>query len=246
MGIVGALVVAAILAATYLIPTPSVSLVRSWGDSLGPSFVWLFFIAYAVVTIAPIPRSTFTILAGVFFGPVVGFVGSMIASAVAAIAAFLLARHLGRARVQPYLGKPVVAAIEYRLTHRGWLAVGSLRLIAACPFSVTNYCAALSSVRLLPYTVASVIGMAPGTAAVVFLGDALTGTRSPLSLMLTGLLFAVGLTGLLLDARLPLPPTPETADEGETSKDENLIVADQAEELDVNPPRSGTTSRENA
>jgi len=143
-------------------------------------------------------------MSGIFFGPVVGFTGAIIASAIAAVAAFLLVRSVGRERVKPYLKKPVVAAVEYRLERRGWLAVGSLRLIAACPFSVTNYCSGLSSVRLLPYTIASVIGMAPGTAAVVFLGDALTGARNPGYLVLTGLLFAVGIVGLILDARLPV------------------------------------------
>ncbi len=201
---IAAVVVVVILACTYFLPTPSVAVVRSWGQSLGPWFAWLFFAAYAIITIAPIPRSTFTVMSGIFFGPVVGFTGAMIASTVAAVAAFLLVRRLGRARVQPYLKKPVVAAVEYRLSRRGWLAVGSLRLIAACPFSVANYCSALSSVRIVPFTVASVIGMAPGTAAVVFLGDALTGNRNPVLLVLTGLFFAVGIAGLVLDARLPV------------------------------------------
>nr|WP_232017129.1 TVP38/TMEM64 family protein [Gordonia insulae] len=205
-------VVAAVLIGSYLIPMPSVGSVRSWGESLGPAFVWVFFVAYAVVTIAPFPRSTFTVMSGIFFGPVVGFTGAMIASAVAALLAFGLVRVLGRDRVRPYLKKPVVQAVEYRLSRRGWLAVGSLRLIAACPFSVANYCSGLSSVRTLPYFVASVLGMAPGTAAVVFLGDALTGQRNPLLLLLSASFFALGIIGLVLDARLPVrsAPVPES------------------------------------
>ncbi|WP_439032895.1 TVP38/TMEM64 family protein [Gordonia terrae] len=196
--------VAAVLAASYFVPLPSVASVRTWGDDLGPSFVWLFFLAYAVITIAPIPRSTFTVMSGIFFGPLVGFVGAMIASSVAAVAAFALVRTIGRDRVQPYLKKPVVKSVEYRLERRGWLAVGSLRFIAACPFSVANYCSALSSVRPLPYAVASIIGMAPGTAAVVMLGDSLTGDTHPLQLVVSGALFAIGIAGLVLDSRLPV------------------------------------------
>ncbi|GAC68724.1 TVP38/TMEM64 family protein [Gordonia soli] len=199
-----AVVLAAVVAASYLVPLPSVASVRSWGEDLGPWFVVLFFVAYAVVTIAPIPRSTFTVMSGVLFGPLVGFVGAMIASTVAAMAAFWLVRGLGRRRVQPFLTKPIVRSIEYRLSRRGWLAVGSIRLIAACPFSVANYCSALSSVRPLPYLVASVLGMAPGTAAVVFIGDALTGQRNPLLLGLSALFFSLGIIGLVLDARLPV------------------------------------------
>ncbi|WP_420714104.1 TVP38/TMEM64 family protein [Gordonia sp. SL306] len=208
-------VVAVVLVGSYLIPMPSVASVRTWGESLGPSFVWVFFAAYAVVTIAPFPRSTFTVMSGIFFGPVVGFTGAMIASTVAAIVAFWFVRTIGRDRVRPYLKKPVVRAVEYRLSRRGWLAVGSLRLIAACPFSVANYCSALSSVRFVPYLVATVIGMAPGTAAVVFLGDAMTGRRDPLLLLLSACFFAVGIIGLILDARLPVSSSREAI---ETSK----------------------------
>ncbi|ATD70863.1 MULTISPECIES: TVP38/TMEM64 family protein [Gordonia] len=199
-----AALVALVLLGSYFIPLPSIGSVRAWGDDLGPAFPWLFFAAYAVVTIAPIPRSTFTVMSGIFFGPVVGFVGAMIASSIAAVAAFGLVRALGRDRVRPFLKKPVVKAVEYRLERRGWLAVGSLRLIAACPFSVANYCSALSSVRPVPFTVASIIGMAPGTAAVVMLGDSLTGDTDPLQLLVSGALFAVGIAGLILDARLPV------------------------------------------
>lgn len=212
--LVGAVAVGIVLLGSYLIPLPSVGSVREWGQTLGPWFGWAFFAAYAIVTIGPIPRTTFTVMSGILFGPALGLLGAMIASTIAAGAAFLLVRRLGRERVRPYLKKPVVAAIDYRLRRRGWLAVGSLRLIAACPFSVANYCSALSSVRFLPYLVASMIGMAPGTAAVVLLGNALTGERNPWLLVLSGCLFATGIAGLLLDARLPVRP-PRDAEPGQ-------------------------------
>ncbi len=221
--LVAAAVVALVLLGSYFIPLPSIGSVRAWGDDLGPAFPWLFFTAYAVVTIAPIPRSTFTVMSGIFFGPVVGFVGAMIASSIAAVTAFGLVRVLGRDRVRPFLKKPVVKAVEYRLERRGWLAVGSLRLIAACPFSVANYCSALSSVRPLPFTAASIIGMAPGTAAVVMLGDSLTGDTNPAQLLISGALFAVGIAGLVLDARLPVTtgsPQPPGLEKVESSSDD--------------------------
>lgn len=195
-----------IIVGSYLVPMPSVDWVRDWGRGLGGWFPYFFFTAYAVVTVFPIPRSAFTVMSGILFGPIVGFVGALTASMIAAVVAFCLVRRLGRERVQPYLRKPVVRAIESRLSRRGWLAVGSLRLIAACPFSLANYCSALSSVRLIPYTLATLIGMAPGTAAVVFLGDALTGSRNPWLLGLTVFFFALGIVGLVLDAKLPVPP----------------------------------------
>ncbi|MFW0794688.1 TVP38/TMEM64 family protein [Gordonia sp. CPCC 205515] len=216
-------IVAGVLICSYLMPIPSVASVRNWGVALGPGFAWAFFAAYALITVAPFPRSAFTVMSGVLFGPAVGFTGAMIASTIAAVAAFWLVRELGRKRVRPYLNKPVVRAVEYRLERRGWLAVGSLRLIAACPFSVTNYCSGLSSVRTIPYLLASVVGMAPGTAAVVFLGDALTGQRDPKLLLFSAGLFAVGVIGLLLDARLPVSDAAESAVKPSTLPGEHQV-----------------------
>ena len=141
--------VCALLVMSYVVPVPTVANVRSWGQDLGPGFVWVFFLAYALVTVFPIPRTVFTVSAGVLFGPVVGLTGALISTAVAATLGFLLARWAGRDRVTPFLSRPVVMTIDARLAARGWLAIGSLRLIPICPFWLLNWCAGLSSVRLL-------------------------------------------------------------------------------------------------
>lgn len=203
--------VCAVLVTSYLVPVPTVASVRSWGEDLGPGFVWVFFLAYALVTVFPIPRTVFTVSAGVLFGPVVGLIGALISTAVAATLGFLLARWAGRDRVTPFLSRPVVMTIDARLAARGWLAIGSLRLIPICPFWLLNWCAGLSSVRLLPYLIASVIASAPGTVAVVLLGNALTGERNPLLMLLSATFFAVGVIGLIVDVRLPVREQSTTA-----------------------------------
>ncbi len=209
--VIAFIAVCAVLVTSYLVPVPTVASVRSWGEDLGPGFVWVFFLAYALVTVFPIPRTVFTVSAGVLFGPVVGLIGALISTAVAATLGFLLARWAGRDRVTPFLSRPVVMTIDARLAARGWLAIGSLRLIPICPFWLLNWCAGLSSVRLLPYLIASVIASAPGTVAVVLLGNALTGERNPLLMLLSATFFAVGVIGLIVDVRLPVRDQSTTA-----------------------------------
>ncbi len=196
------LVVIGVIALAYVVPLPSVGYLRTWADSVGPGFVVLFFLAYALITVAPVPRTAFTVSSGLLFGPFVGFIGAMIASTAAAALAFVLARRLGRRRVRGWMDRPVVAGIEDRLRRRGWLAVGSLRLIAACPFSVLNYCCGLSSMSLRSYLSGTVIGMAPGTASIVFVGDALTGRLNPITLAFSAVFFLFGLVGLAVDILL--------------------------------------------
>lgn len=214
---IGATIAVAVLVGAYFVPLPSVGWVRQWADSMGPGFTVAFFVAYAVITIGPIPRTWFTVTSGVLFGAGTGFVGAMIATTIALICAFFLARRLGRERVQPFLAHRLVQAIEMRLQQRGWLAIGSLRLIPICPFSVANYAAGVSSVRFLPYLVASVICVAPGTASVVIIGNALAGEASIWQIIISSSFFLLGVAGLILDARLTVEDQEQELDSEKSS-----------------------------
>ncbi|MER7449563.1 TVP38/TMEM64 family protein [Nocardia beijingensis] len=196
--IVGAV---ALFGAALLVPLPSPRQVQDWATSVGPVFPLLFFLVHALVTVAPIPRTVFTVSAGLLFGPLLGITLAVGATTVSAALAILLIRTLDRNQVAARLTHPAVRAIDERLARRGWLAVGSLRLIAAVPFSVINYCCGLSSIRFWPYLIATVLGVLPGTIGTVILGDALTGSTHPAMLALSGVCLAVGLAGLLVDAR---------------------------------------------
>lgn len=189
---------------------PPISVVRDWAESMGPAFVVVFFLTQAVLTIAPVPRTVFTLSAGLLFGPAAGVAVTIAATTVSAVLALLLVRTLGRTAVQARLTHPAVKAIDARLARRGWLAVGSLRLIAPAPFALVNYCSGLSAVRLLPYTAATVVGILPGTVAVVLLGDALTGQTNPALMAVTAVCVTAGVAGLLVDTRLPVSRTADS------------------------------------
>lgn len=196
-------IVAVLMIAAAVVPYPSITQLRGWAASVGPVFVLLFFLAQVVVTVTPIPRTVFTLSAGVLFGPVVGIVVTIAATTVSATAAFLVVRALGRNAVRARLSHPKALAVDERLARRGWVAVGSLRLIAIVPFAVVNYCCALSSVRLLPYTVATIVGILPGTIGVVLLGDALSGRTDPALMAVTAVCLLLGAAGLLIEIRRP-------------------------------------------
>lgn len=192
---------AALFIAAMLVPLPTPQQMQDWATSVGPVFPLLFFVVHALVTVAPVPRTVLTVSAGVLFGPALGIILAASATTVSAALAILLVRALDRDRVAAHLTHPAVRSIDERLERRGWLAVGSLRLIAFAPFSVINYCCALSSIRFWPYLIATVIGILPGTIGTVILGDALTGGTHPGMLVVSGVLIAIGIIGLIIDAR---------------------------------------------
>ncbi|MFT3899948.1 MAG: VTT domain-containing protein [Gordonia sp. (in: high G+C Gram-positive bacteria)] len=210
--VVVGLVIAVIMISSYIVPTKGiVDGIQNWRAGLGPAFPIIFFICYAVITMFPVPRSAFTFSSGILFPAVIGLTGAMAATMFAAVASFVGIRVIGREKVQPYLKQPVVRAIEARLARRGWLAVGSLRFIAACPFSLANYTSALSSVRLVPYTLATLFGVFPGTAAVVLLGHTVTSGPNPWLIASTVFFFSLGIAGLVFDAKLPVDPIDDEA-----------------------------------
>ncbi|MFF0497481.1 TVP38/TMEM64 family protein [Nocardia aobensis] len=196
-----AILAAALVAVALLAPHPAPQQIRDWADSVGPVFPLLFFLVHALVTVAPFPRTVFTLSAGLLFGPILGITLAVAATTVSAVLALLLVRALDRDQVAARLTHPAVRAVDRRLARRGWLAVGSLRLIAPVPFSVINYCAGLSSVRMMPYLLATFVGIIPGTIGVVVLGDALTGRTNPGLLVLSGACITIGVIGLIIDAR---------------------------------------------
>ncbi|MFD4264784.1 TVP38/TMEM64 family protein [Rhodococcus sp. NPDC058481] len=206
------LILAALLAAALIVPHPSVEQVREWARSIGPAFPLAFFAAHALITVAPIPRTFFTLSAGVLFGAATGILIAVAATTVSAVLALLLVRAVGRDAFASRMTHPAIQSIDDRLARRGWLAVGSLRLIAPVPFSVVNYCSGVSSVRLLPYLLATLAGVLPGTVGVVVLGNAIGGDTNPALLVVSGVCIAVGVLGLVVDARLGVPAAAEPND----------------------------------
>lgn len=196
------LVIAAVVAVTLPIPGPLQ--MRGWAESTGMMAPVLFLLGHTVVTLAPIPRTVFTLAAGLLFGPVLGVALSLAATTMSAMLAFSAVRRLGRELVAPQLDRRILRTVDARLRHRGWLAVASLRLIPAVPFSVLNYCSAVSSIRFWHF-MAGTVGIVPGSVAVVVLGDALTGTTSPVLFAVSLGFAAIGMTGLIIEARTPAP-----------------------------------------
>lgn len=189
-----------LVAIAMLVPLPTALQLRDWATSAGLWFPLVFFAAHVAMTVFPFPRTAFTLAAGLLFGPVVGIPIAVAASTVSAVIALLLVRVAGW-QFSRLVSHPRVDAVDRRLRERGWPVVLATRLIPAVPFSVLNYAAGASSIRVLPYTLATFVGVLPGTAAIVILGDALTGRVSPALLVVSLCTAGIGVAGLIVEIR---------------------------------------------
>jgi uncharacterized membrane protein YdjX (TVP38/TMEM64 family) len=190
-----------LIAVAVLVPLPTAVQMRDWVTSVGPWFPLAFLVAHIVVTVFPFPRTAFTLAAGLLFGPYLGVPLAVLASTASALIALLLVRAAGW-QLSRLVRHPRVDSLDARLRERGWPTIVSMRLIPAVPFSVMNYAAGASAIRVLPYTLASFVGLIPGTAAMVILGDALTGHISPLLFAVSLCTASLGVAGLIYEIRI--------------------------------------------
>lgn len=155
--------------AALVLPIPGVDQMRStvaeagWWGPLG------FGVAYAALTLAPVPKNVLSIAAGVLFGFGPGLLIVYTAAMAGAAGAFWLGRALGREAVERFTGTRV-ARVEDLLLRHGFLAVIGVRLVPVLPFTAINYSAGLTSLGWWPYFLGTLIGIIPGTASYLALG----------------------------------------------------------------------------
>lgn len=201
-----------LVAVAVLVPLPTAVQLRDWATSVGPWFPLAFLAAHIVVTVFPFPRTVFTLAAGLLFGPYLGVPIAVFASTISAMIALVLVRAAGW-QLGRLVKHPRLETVNARLAQRGWPTVLSMRMIPAVPFSVLNYAAGSSAVRVVPYTLATFVGLLPGTAAVVILGDALTGNISPLLFLVSLCTASVGVAGLIYEIRAHSRHQPRASDD---------------------------------
>lgn len=198
-------VVVVIVLVARTIGIPGVADLRRLTSGAGSWAPLAFVGLQALLTVAPVPRTIFTVTAGLLFGSALGLGLTLLATALAAVLAFVVVRVTGGRLVQRYVRGPAIEWTRRRLDHNGALAVASLRLVPALPFAPLNYLCGLSTVRFAPYLLGTVAGILPGTVAMVVLGDAVTGRPSPAMLAVSATGALVGLAGIVVAARRPLP-----------------------------------------
>ena len=161
-----------------LVDVPAVGTLRDWLDSLGALGWAALLVGLALATLAPVPRTALSVLAGVLAGFWGGLGLALGSGVLGALAGFALARWLGRDTVTRLAG-PRLARADALLSERGTLAVLTGRLIPVTPFTLVSYAGGLSGIPLRSYLVGSTVGLVPGTLLHVTIGATVGAAGSP-------------------------------------------------------------------
>ena len=181
----------------------ALALAERWADApLAPLYAVG---VYVVAGLAFVPVTLMVTVTGLVFGPLKGFAVAMVASVVAAAVTFAIGALLGRDLIRRLSG-PLINRISERLSRRGTFTVALLRMVPVAPFSLINLAAGAIRIRLGDFLAGTILGMAPGMAALTVFGDrieALLRDPSPgrIALLLLALGLAIVLTAALQGTR---------------------------------------------
>ena len=172
LGILLALVVGVIIAQWQWQVFDVVS-AQSLGELLDRAGAWaplLYMLSMAVaIVISPIPSVPLAVAAGLFFGPLLGTIYSLGGALAGALAAFCIGRQLGRKVIERILGKP----LQFYPTGTDKLiarVVFLSRLIPVVSFDIVSYGAGLTSLSILRFAGATLVGMIPLTLVYCYFG----------------------------------------------------------------------------
>ena len=152
-----------------------------------------------------LPTYSQAILAGFAFGIGIGFPAALAGFTGASIIGYFIALKIARKSVESEIHKHPKATIvrDAFIRHGFWRATGILvllRVSPASPFSLMNGFMAVSGVKLVPYVIGTVVGMAPRTFAAVWIGHQVTSWDEydkPKWLIIGGIVLMFGVLMLL-------------------------------------------------
>lgn len=144
--------------------------VRSWILSFGIGAPLIYMAVYTIRPLVLFPASILSIAGGLSFGPWMGTLYTVIGASLGAMLSFAVAKKLGESfskREWPENRKK----IQLQMERNGFFYVLALRLFPGFSFDLVSYSAAIAKVRFIPFAVATVMGIIPGTFALNFLGS---------------------------------------------------------------------------
>ena len=179
--------------------------VRDWVDGAGAAAPLVFIVASAGLICALFPSPVLAGASGLLFGTALGFPITLTAATLGASCAFLISRRVGFGPVEELAG-PRVRRIRDWIGRRGFVAVLYARIVPGMPFTLVNYAAGLTPLRLSVFAGATALGAAPRAFAYTALGGSFGNWDSPETIAAAAVLAVMAVVGLLLLRREVRPP----------------------------------------
>jgi uncharacterized membrane protein YdjX (TVP38/TMEM64 family) len=161
-------------------------------EHLGSYGVWgplIYIIGYSFRSLVFFPGSLLAVISALLFGPLNGFLFTLIGENISANISFVIGRYFGSSLMK-FLGtkSKIIQSIECKFYENGFLTVLTMRLMFL-PFDMVGYLSGVCHIRQREFALGTFIGTIPGLATFILLGSSIT---DPRNLILALIFFVFG------------------------------------------------------
>lgn len=157
-----------------------------------------FFLMIFQSVAAPLPAFIITLANANLFGWVKGAILSWSSAMAGAALCFWISRVLGRNATEKLTSRAGLQSVDKFFERYGTHSILIARLLPFISFDLVSYAAGLTSMRFLPFFVATGIGQLPATIVYSYVGGMLTGGAQ---MLMTGLLVLFALSAVIVMMR---------------------------------------------
>lgn len=171
-------------------------------EDIGP-IAMLVYLAFFIVKpfFIVIPSNVIAIGAGIVFGPVKGFLLTMVGFWISGTVAFNISRFLGKDFVESIIGNKLMK-LDNNMGKNGFKILLLLRLPPVLPYDPLSYACGLTKIKYWDFIIASVLGVVPETICYSIIGREAHNPASPKFIIpIVVLILAVVLSKFIMDKR---------------------------------------------
>ncbi len=146
--------------------------VESFKEKIDSFGIWgpvIYIILYVFRPLILFPAAVFSASAGAIWG-LQGLIYLLIGANLSAMAEFIIARYFAREAVEKLI-KGKFSSIDQAVEKNGFVTVLLIRLIPNVAWDIQNLALGLTKVKFRDYALATLIGILPGSFALVYFGS---------------------------------------------------------------------------
>ncbi len=180
--ILGIIILVLVLARKFIDINALVSFIESIGDN--PFAPAIYVVIYAVSVVFVLPASVFTLIAPPIFGFWKGLLLIVVASNLGCHISYHAAKFMGKDMVLKYIkGGSFLDKATNMSKEKAFIFMMYARLIPLFPFAGVNYLSGVLNINYKSYTLATFLGMLPGSFVYAYLGYTASNiTENPLGI----------------------------------------------------------------
>lgn len=182
------------------------SSIRQWVDSFGRLAPLAYILVWIILPIFFFPVPVLALAGGLSFGLWDGTMYTLIGALVNSTAMYYLAKMLSRNTIRTYLKEKMPKIWWEKFMNANsrdsFFIVFICRLIPAMPYNVINYISGLADIKFTQYSIATLIGILPGTVIFLNVGDKILDIKSPEFIFSIILVVLLTIGSILLGKRL--------------------------------------------